>query len=101
MASVRTISLYTVNRYHGQHSLHCQQIDTVNMKLGTMDPALACSGPMSTFSYDSHPISRARWAGHYHLELQTNHRQLQSSLLALITVLDTSYGRAVQVRGRG
>ena len=44
---------------HGQHS---QQIDTVNMKLGTMGPALACSGPMSTFSYDSHPISRARWA---------------------------------------
>ena len=41
--------------------LHSQQIDTVNMKLGTMDPALACSGPMSTFSYDSHPISRARW----------------------------------------
>ena len=28
------------------------------MKLGSMDPALACSGPMSTFSYDSHPISR-------------------------------------------
>ena len=30
------------------------------MKLGSMDPALACSGPMSTFSYDSHPISRGR-----------------------------------------
>ena len=35
------------------------------MKLGSMDPALACSGPMSTFSYDSHPISRARMQVHY------------------------------------
>jgi len=25
-----------------------------------MDPALICSGPMSTFSYDSHPMSRGR-----------------------------------------
>merc|ERR1719397_886339 len=25
-----------------------------------MDPALLCSGPMSTFSYDSHPISRGQ-----------------------------------------
>lgn len=33
------------------------------MKLGSMDPALACSGPMSTFSYDSHPISRGRYGG--------------------------------------
>ena len=31
------------------------------MKLGSMDPALVCSGPMSTFSYDSHPISRGRY----------------------------------------
>ena len=30
------------------------------MKLGSMDPALACSGPMSTFSYDSHPVSRGK-----------------------------------------
>ena len=30
------------------------------MKLGTMDHALICSGPMSTFSYDSHPMSRGR-----------------------------------------
>ena len=30
------------------------------MKLGSMDPSLVCSGPMSTFSYDSHPVSRAR-----------------------------------------
>jgi len=30
------------------------------MKLGSMDPALICSGPMSTFSYDSHPMSRGR-----------------------------------------
>ena len=28
------------------------------MRLGQMDPRLACSGPMSTFSYDSHPVSR-------------------------------------------
>jgi len=27
-----------------------------------MDPRLACSGPMSTFSYDSHPVSRRRIA---------------------------------------
>ena len=34
------------------------------MKLGSLDPALACSGAMSTFSYDSHPVSRAhRQAG--------------------------------------
>ena len=31
-----------------------------SMKLGSMDPALVCSGPMSTFSYDSHPMSRGR-----------------------------------------
>ena len=30
------------------------------MKLGSMDPSLVCSGPMSTFSYDSHPVSRGR-----------------------------------------
>ena len=30
------------------------------MKLGSMDHALICSGPMSTFSYDSHPMSRGR-----------------------------------------
>ena len=30
------------------------------MKLGSMDPALACSGPMSTFSYDIHPVSRGK-----------------------------------------
>ena len=30
------------------------------MKLGSMDPALICSGPMSTFSYDSHAMSRGR-----------------------------------------
>ena len=30
------------------------------MKLGSLDPALACSGAMSTFSYDSHPVSRGR-----------------------------------------
>ena len=30
------------------------------MRLGSMDPALLCSGPMSTFSYDSHPISRGQ-----------------------------------------
>ena len=28
------------------------------MKLGSLDPALTCSGAMSTFSYDSHPVSR-------------------------------------------
>ena len=30
------------------------------MKLGSMEPALFCSGPMSTFSHDSHPMSRGR-----------------------------------------
>ena len=30
----------------------------LKMRLGQMDPRLACSGPMSTFSYDSHPVSR-------------------------------------------
>jgi len=28
--------------------------------LRSMDPALVCSGPMSNFSYDSHPVSRRR-----------------------------------------
>jgi len=30
------------------------------MNLASMDPALACSGLMSNFSYDSHPVSRRR-----------------------------------------
>ena len=96
MASVRTISLYTVNRYHGQ------QIDTVNMKLGTMDPALACSGPMSTFSYDSHPISRARWV------LPSRAANKPSAKFAALIKPSRSdhcsgclMWRAVQVRGRG
>ena len=33
------------------------------MKLGSLDPALTCSGAMSTFSYDSHPVSRGRRGG--------------------------------------
>ena len=30
------------------------------MNLGSLDPALTCSGMMSNFSYDSHPVSRRR-----------------------------------------
>ena len=29
-------------------------------QLGSLDPALGCSGVMSIFSYDSHPVSRSR-----------------------------------------
>ena len=29
-------------------------------QLGSLDPALGCSGMMSIFSYDSHPVSRRR-----------------------------------------
>ena len=47
-----------------------------NMKLGSMDPALACSGPMSTFSYDSHPISR----GEYHLQKLISHTEIMIQL---------------------
>ena len=32
------------------------------MSLGTMDPALVCSGPMSNISYDSHVVTRRRMA---------------------------------------
>ena len=92
--------------------LHSQQIDTVNtvntlytvnMKLGTMDPALACSGPMSTFSYDSHPISRARWV------LPSRAANEPSAKFAALIKPSCSSDhcsgclmwRAVQVRGRG
>jgi len=30
------------------------------MNIGSLDPALTCSGMMSNFSYDSHPVSRRR-----------------------------------------
>ena len=36
----------------------CRLLWGCRMKLGQMDPRLVCSGPMSTFSYDSHPVSR-------------------------------------------
>ena len=29
-------------------------------QLGSLDPALGCSGMMSIFSYDSHPVSRGQ-----------------------------------------
>ena len=32
-------------------------------QLGSLDPALGCSGLMSIFSYDSHPVSRRRNGG--------------------------------------
>ena len=32
----------------------------VMMNLGSLDPALGCSGLMSIFSYDSHPVTRSR-----------------------------------------
>ena len=38
------------------------------MKLGSLDPALTYSGAMSTFSYDSHPVSRGQ-RGHMMDEL--------------------------------
>ena len=41
--------------------LECVIVQTrVRMNLGSLDPALTCSGMMSNFSYDSHPVSRRR-----------------------------------------
>ena len=48
--------------------MHCQTSPTgllgsnnlVMMNLGSLDPALGCSGLMSIFSYDSHPVTRSR-----------------------------------------
>ena len=39
-------------------SMRGKASENLKMRLGQMDPRLACSGPMSTFSYDSHPVSR-------------------------------------------
>lgn len=33
------------------------------MNLGSLDPALGCSGLMSILSYDSHPVTRSRRRG--------------------------------------
>ena len=40
--------------------LEARRRSTANMNLGSLDPALGCSGLMSILSYDSHPVSRSQ-----------------------------------------
>ena len=55
------------------------QIRRLKMRLGQMDPRLACSGPMSTFSYDSHPVSRFVKT-FYHIFQKSSFKKNQTAL---------------------